>query len=232
MRNEQFHITNQPPTLAERSRSAIESETAHFCTVEQLRQKNAGVLGWPFDDARWHARIPNCGIATALLQYNLNEYYDIPTERVITTPPQAPRSQYSYRRFRHVMLRYRDDSSNEYLIDPTYGQFFRWLGFRQPTAEDIPGAPTEIFPDNLTLIVDLNNPDLAIDSLKRALTNARAHYPVNYPSYRPLHDASDDQLKTILADIYNPDQLQPFRVGYEDQRSHQELRELSQNIHD
>ena len=202
--------------------SIVEQETEHFCTVEQQRQLGCGVLRHTFDDPRWHARISNCGAATVLVQHNLKMYHSTPTQRVITVPPLAPRGEYNQRKFRHVLL-----TTPDKIIDPTYGQLFRWAGFGSPRNANH-DTPAAIFPDNLALIIDLHQPDIAIGALTQALISAREKYPAN-TTYQPLRNASENQIFDTLTDVYDTTHFAPFTVGAEDNRDYSHLFELSRN---
>ena len=67
-------------------------------------------------------RLTQCGLATAALQGYLLEEHGIETERSIITLHNAPKDE-EFRSLTHVVLQ---DAT--YMIDPTHGQFMRFVG--------------------------------------------------------------------------------------------------------
>lgn len=175
-------------------RQAIEQETNAFCAAEQTFQQRKGQLGAKYDDASLHARVSNCGAATAFVQQRLQENHDISTERLYGVSSLAPRSQHGNRSFGHVILRHENT-----LIDPTYGQLFAFAGIhpRQPevTASD--------YPRELALMVDVAQSDDALAPLARAIDEASRHEYAQ-DNYSPLRGVGAVAIQAVLRDVYAP----------------------------
>ena len=201
----------------------VEQETAWFCQVEQQRQLDDPIMGHPFADSTYHVRTSNCGAATALIQYNLQQFHGISTERVITTATQAPRSKYNSRLFRHVML-----LCDDLIVDPTYGQFFGWMGFRV-SATDSNDSLTEVFPTELAWQTAVSAVDQSTARLADRLLSA-TNTPPNQPDYQPLRSAGRATVWAILKEIYTTTNHQPFNLGQADSRQYNELFALSDKL--
>ena len=180
----------------------VQTETAHFCDTEQALQISRGATGRPRDDARLHARLTNCGIASALVQHNLQHYHNITTNRLFGEAPLAPRTRFS-RKFGHVLLR-----TDDVLIDPTYGQLFSYVGIDAST----PAGKDFAYPDTLSLAVDVNNPDATLEPLVDSLHEAAQSKLAAQDTYAPLRDQGRQALQAVVYDIYNPDNYIPYEV--------------------
>ena len=183
-------------------RSAVEAETAHFCDTEQTLQVSKGTLGRPRNDVRQHVRISNCGVATALVQHNLKEHYDVTTSRLFGEAPLAPRTRFG-RIFGHVVLRTEDT-----LIDPTYGQLFSYVGvdLSSPHMKDF------VHPGPLALAIDLENPDATLEPLIDDLHEAASVKTGSLDAYAPLRDQGRQAIRAVIYDIYNLEHYVPYEV--------------------
>lgn len=187
---------------AERLRPIVEVETAHFCDVEQSLQVTRGATGRPRNDARLHARLTNCGVASALVQHNLQRHHDIVTTRHFGEAPLAPRTRYG-RRFDHVLLQ-----ANDTFIDPTYGQLFSYIGIDAST----PADKEFTYPAALSLTVDLNNPEATLEPLVDSLHEAAQSELAAQDTYAPLRGQGRQALQAVVYDIYSPDHYIPYEV--------------------
>lgn len=190
------------PVSPEQLHRIVQSETEHFCDVQQALEQARESDGRTFDDPRLHARMANCGIASALIQHNLREHHGIATERLFGRPPAAPYSP-SGNEFGHVILR-----SDTTLIDPTYGQIFSFVGIH-------PLSPVKGFsyPRNLALTVDTTDPEASLEPLVDALTDAAQLEISPYLQSRaPLRHKGRRALQSVIYDIYNPDHYAPYEL--------------------
>lgn len=174
---------------------AVEDEMALFCHVEQAAQREKGATGRVYGDERLHARLSNCGVATAFVQDRLRSRYDIQTERLYANLTQAPRREAGNRTFEHVILRHEST-----LIDPTYGQLFSYVGI-QPVVADADDLP---YPRDLALLVDSDQPDSVLEPLASALEAAGTLERAQRRTYGPLRDVGRQAIVAVLRDIYTP----------------------------
>lgn len=185
-----------------RLRHIVETETAHFCETEQALQVGKGTLGRAHDNPETHARLTNCGKATALVQHNLHKHHDTATQRLFGEPPLAPRIRHTNRKFGHVLLR-----TDEALIDPTYGQLFSYVGLHAPVSYD-----DFSYPNPLSLTIDLSNPAETLDPLIDSLDEASRRESAQLDNYGPLRGQGRQAIRAVIYDIYNPDNYVPYEV--------------------
>jgi len=176
-----------------------EDETMQFCKAEQIIQQSKGTIGRTYDDVSLHARATHCGLATAFIQHYLKQNQGITSERLFGEPPLAPRTE-MHRKFGHVIV-----AVDQFLVDPTYGQLFSYVGV------PLPHLATEhdfTYPDHLSLVIDANDPERAlepfIDTLKAT----------NMPDaqYAPLRGMSRAAIADVVYDIYNPANYQSYEL--------------------
>lgn len=189
-------------TSVDRLRSIVEEETAHFCATEQVLQQSMGQNGRTYEDPSIHARLTNCGRATALIQHNLREHHTIATQRIFGEPPLAPRLRYNSRRFGHVLLR-----TNDTLIDPTYGQLFSYVGLTPSQSHE-----TFAYSGPLSLTIDLSQPGAALEPLVDDLHAASQLEIAQLDEYGPLRGKGRQAIKAVIYDIYNPGHYIPYEV--------------------
>lgn len=188
-------------------RQAIEDEAALFCRVTQAYQRDKGAVSRVFADESLQARTSNCGIATAFMQQRLREQYDFDTERMYAEPPLAPRSQYNGHITGHMLLRHEST-----LIDPTYGQFFSYVGMRAGQE----AVDASAYPDNLALLVSETHPDEALEPLAAAMLATSELEHVARSEYQPLRGLGRQAILCVLRDIYTSDHYEPRELKPED----------------
>lgn len=186
--------------------SIVEQETRLFCQAELARQALMTLPSTRYTHQEDPARATNCGIATAVLQENLLDHHTVQTERLQGAPPKMPSYGYNRRRFNHVVLRHRD---LDLLIDPTYGQLFGLAGIDRNS----PNTKPSDYPVNLSLVVDLNDPDQTLEPLVESLEQAsRKEHAQKDQTLAPLRDLGKRTLLTILRSTYDPENYQVFEL--------------------
>lgn len=192
-------------TIADESTRPLERELARD------RRNLAGGFG---EDLQ--LRYTLCGIATAALQQYLLRRHAIPTDRLIATPPKAPREVNS-RRMSHVILRHEG-----YIIDPTYSQFLTYVGVDAPEVlgnEEL----RKYFPTAKIAVMEAENSESFTDALAehaykiipdvKLLTADRRS---SVAPYNALVSATLPQIKIVFADIWNIDNYSAYPVDDQD----------------
>ena len=147
-----------------------------------------------------------CGFATGALQKYLDEVHGIHTDRLLTTPDEAPRGL-SSRRLTHVVLRH-----NDHIIDPTYGQFMQFVGLDPRTAAD--HGHEDLYPEPKIAVYDVDEWRAFADSMAEHAYHldqfAGIKKPeLELPPFGALRGASLDDMKHAYRAVWDP-------AGYED----------------
>jgi hypothetical protein len=151
-----------------------------------------------------------CGLATAALQLYANERHGLVLDRRRVTPPKAPRGMNS-RKLEHVGLF--DDNT---MIDPTYGQFFSYVGLSQTAAQYQPGLVT-LFPKDKVAVIPKREARTFARSMAahmhavepEVLRRTPSGY-VAYPPENSLRGSSLAKKEEVLEDIWNPNGYRDF----------------------
>jgi hypothetical protein len=146
------------------------------------------------------ARATNCGIATGFLTERLQSNHDIATQRLRGAPPLMPRTPFG-RTFDHAILRHEDT-----LIDPTYGQLFEYAGIDRRN----PNTRATDYPESLSLLVDLNDPDATLEPLAESLDKASRFEHAQASRFAPLRNLGNVAILDILRNTYDPRYYEPF----------------------
>lgn len=192
--------------------SILEQETRLFCQAELARQALMTLPSARYNHNDDPARATNCGLATGVLQNNLREYHGVVIDRIQGTPPEMPAYGYNHRRFSHVLLRHED-----FLLDPTYGQLFGFAGIDRNN----PAVSSSSYPESLSLVVDLNNPDETLDPVAESLEEAtHKEYSHKDEVLAPLRGLGKNAILNILRDVYDTDsyeasELSPDQSNFE-----------------
>jgi len=192
---------------------AAESETSLFCDAlqEWELQNSNHLLRRVYADPTMHARSTNCGTAPALVQHGLKEHHGIETARLAGEPPKAPRKEFTRRAFRHILLQHEN-----YLIDPTYGQLASWMGLSISDKDTV----AENYPENLSLVVDTNDPEEQLEPLVNWLLQTKQLEHTKRNEKAPLRNLGRRALSEIVYDIYDINhyasyELAPEHISYE-----------------
>lgn len=181
-------------------RTIVEDETRFFCDAEQYWQEQKGALGRTFRDTTMHAKLTNCGVATALLQSTLDEHYGIQTERYIShtiTPLGKP--------FDHVILRH-----ESFILDPTFRQLSTCTA-RLPIEEKPDTAPHEN--NTLSLVIDTASPQDTLSPHTAALASIdHTHHEAFFIRSPVCSHLSGVALRSWLHDLYNDKNLSRFEI--------------------
>ncbi len=177
-------------------------------TLERLAQKSTPLLEGAFlseEESRFdrglQLRGSVCGLSTAALQLYWQERYGIALERRIATPAKAPRGLNS-RRLNHVALF--DESA---MVDPSFGQFFAYVGLSREAVRANSGLDT-LYPSDKIAVVPLLGLVPFADAMAAHMHAiepevARRRGP-DMPAYAPdksLVGVSLDEKQAVLRDI-------------------------------
>lgn len=151
-----------------------------------------------------------CGLATAALQLYTNERHGLALERRRAAPPKAPRGMNS-RRLEHVGL-FDDDT----MIDPTYSQFFSYVGLSQAAAGHHSGLAT-LFPKDKVAVIPRRQAQAFARSMAahmhavepEVLRRTSSGY-VAYPPENSLTGSSLAKKEEVLEDIWRPNGYKDF----------------------
>lgn len=159
-------------------------------------------------------RLTQCGLGTAALQHFLLDEYDIATTRVINRLTDAPRGL-NFRTDSHVVLRTDTD-----IIDPTYGQFMRYVGLTPEMARQHDIA--HLYPPRKIMVYGADNARAFADTFAAHAFSVDRNglvpeSPVEYAPDGALRGESLEELQRVYQCIWNPDNYTPFPV--EEQRS-------------
>jgi|GEM_PF-2413314 len=145
-----------------------------------------------------------CGLATAALQLYMRETYDMNLDRRIATPRKAPRGLNS-RVLQHVSL-FRDGQ----MIDPSYRQFFTYIGLSQNAANVQPDLK-ELFPSDKIAVIGSDKARSFADRMavhmhmiEPEVARRRPAGLVSYPPENSLVGRTLGEKEEVLRDIWNP----------------------------
>jgi hypothetical protein len=172
-----------------------------------------------------------CGLATAALQLYMQERHGVVLERRQTTPDSAPRGLNS-RRLSHVAL-FDDDS----LIDPSYGQFYTYVGLSQAAAQE-QRELRRLYPADKIAIVPQQRAAAFADKTARhmqavepqAMRLRRPDSPA-YPPDKSLVGTSLEDKRRVLRDIWNPNAYKPFPVEAQSSSFQRRALRLAEHMH-
>lgn len=168
-----------------------------------------------------------CGFATGALQKYLDEVHGIQTDRILTTPDEAPRGM-SSRKLTHVALRH-----NDYIIDPTYGQFMQFVGLDPRTASE--HGYEELYPEPKVAIYDIDEWRSFADSMADHAYHldqfAGIKKPdIELPPFGALRGASLDDMKHAYRAVWNPAGYEEFAVTSQPQHFQDAVSSLAGSI--
>lgn len=158
-------------------------------------------------------RLTQCGLGTAALQHYLLDQYDIATTRVINRLTDAPRGL-NFRTDSHAVLRTDSD-----VIDPTYGQFMRYVGLTPTSAQH--HNMTHLYPPRKIMVYSFENARAFADTFAaHAFSVDRSglvpEAPVEYAPDGALRNKPLEEMQRVYRSIWNPGNYTPFPV--EEQR--------------
>lgn len=156
-----------------------------------------------------------CGMATAALRGYLLDVCATDTERVIRTPATAPREM-NLRRMHHVMLVAETDDVGKVVIDPTWRQFFRYVGLTPARAtqhEEYGG----LYPQPSIALFPLNESDVFADGaaltafeVARLVPPADVGQPRLLPPEGVMQSAGLNEITSVYRDIWDIAQAEAF----------------------
>ena len=166
--------------------------------------------------AKLQLRHSYCGIATAALQGYLRTQYDIETSRYAAEPPLMPQGA-GFHRANHVLLKVDQDDDPAW-IDPSWSQFFRYVGLDARLAHRHPEL-TSLYPDD-ELIAVFNESQVEAFSekvatqalgIRTAIQNGDMLADVlRYPDTNALEDCDDEAFYTTYGDIWSLGHYYPY----------------------
>ena len=184
---------------------SLEHETQLFCQAELAIQAFRSVPSTRYYHEDDPARTTNCGIATGSIQKELQEYHKLEASRMISKPDLIPKTRFG-RRFSHVILQH-----DTFVLDPTYGQLFEYSGLDRHN-QDTARAD---YPNTLSLVVDVNNPDDTLEPLAESLEEATYLEHAQISKFAPFQNIGKRAILAYLRRLYNPENYTPFEVTTE-----------------
>jgi hypothetical protein len=188
-------------------------------SLERLARKSTPLLEGAFlseEESRFDTglqlRGPVCGLSTAALQLYWQERHGIALERRIATPAKAPRGLNS-RRLNHVALF--DEST---MVDPSFGQFFAYVGLSREAVRANSGLDT-LYPSDKVAVVPVHGLAPFADAMaahmhaiEPEVARRRAPDVLAYAPDKSLVGTSLDEKQAVLRDIWNPDNYAPAQL--------------------
>ena len=151
-----------------------------------------------------------CGLATAALQLYVRNNHNLTLDRRIASPSRAPRGL-SSRRLEHVVL---FDGSK--MIDPSYGQFFAYVGLSREAVHDRPKL-ARLYPDDKVVVINRGSSHSFADAMathmhtiEPEVAKQRNPHLRAYPPENSLVDTTLDEKRAVLRDIWDPTSYRPF----------------------
>lgn len=174
-----------------------------------------------------------CGLATAALQLYMREMHDMDLDRRIVTPRKAPRGLNS-RALQHVSL-----FQGGQMIDPSYRQFFTYVGLSQDAAKAQP-ALKGLFPSDKIAVIRADKAGSFADRMAVHMHTIESEVarrrPVGLPSYPPENSLVGTTLgekEEVLRDIWNPTSYSiPFPLEDQSSSFRQRALQLAVRMHE
>lgn len=145
-----------------------------------------------------------CGLATGALQLYVKQKHDVALDRRLAVPEKAPRGLNS-RLLRHVTLFDGDD-----MIDPSYSQFFSYVGLSPAAARARPGLAT-LYPAGKIAIIPASTSDkfaegmaAHMQAIEQEVAYRRGPDLPAYPPENSLIGTTVVEKTEVLRDIWNP----------------------------
>lgn len=172
-----------------------------------------------------------CGLATAALQLYARNH-GVVLDRRIASPDKAPRGLNS-RKLQHVVLFDRGD-----MIDPSYGQFFAYVGLSREVAHHQPRL-ARLYPDDKVAVIDRGASRSFADDMAVRMhaiePEVSKHRKPSIPAYPPensLVGTTLDEKKEVLREIWNPKEYDAFPLSDQSSSFHRRALDLVMRMHE
>lgn len=156
-----------------------------------------------------------CGLATAALQLYVRGRHNMLLDRRIATPSSAPRGL-SFRKLEHVTLFDRDT-----MIDPSYGQFFAYVGLSREAVHAQPSM-SQLYPDDKVAIIHRGTANTFAEDMATHMHRIEPEVArqrslrSSHPPENSLVGTPIDEKKAVLRDVWDPTGYKAFPL--DDQR--------------
>lgn len=145
-----------------------------------------------------------CGLATGALQIYVKRRHDLMLDRRLAVPEKAPRGL-NYRLLRHVALFDGGD-----MIDPSYSQFFSYVGLSPSAVKKQPSLST-LYPSEKIAVIPAGAHEGFADgmaahmhAIEAEVASRRGEDLVAYPPENSLLGSALEEKKVTLRDIWDP----------------------------
>ena len=145
-----------------------------------------------------------CGLATGALQLYVKQKHGMALDRRLAVPEKAPRGLNS-RLLRHVVLFDGDD-----MIDPSYSQFFSYVGLSPAAAKARPNLSTLYPSEKIAVILAGTDGHFAdgmaahMHAIEPEVTSRRGMGVTAYPPENSLLGTTLEEKAAVLRDIWDP----------------------------
>lgn len=173
-----------------------------------------------------------CGLATGALALYIRDLHGIELDRRIATPRKAPRGLNS-RLLRHVVL-----ADGDTMFDPTYSQFFTYVGLSQPATLVVPELRA-LFPEEKVAAISAEGTEAFADAMAARMHEIEPEVaqrrPLGLIALAPENSLVGTALEVkqdVLRDIWDLNGYEPYSLEQQDAWFQARVLRLAQKMHE